>query len=168
VSKRKGRALITSSYPEMPLDKVCYNCTSSISTIVKDAMQIRIDPESTVPIYMQIVHVVKQQVATGRLSGGTQLPTVREMATILRINPNTVARAYDQLDSDGVITTQQGRGTFVREHPDNVHLARVRQEQLKALVDGAIGKALSTGYDIDQVREMFDGQLAWWSKQKKS
>jgi len=95
-------------------------------------MEIRIDPDSAVPIYLQIVHSIKHQVATGRLKPGEQLPTVRELATDLRINPNTVARAYDLLDSDNVITTQQGRGTYVREHPDNVHLTRVRQEHLKS------------------------------------
>jgi len=131
-------------------------------------MELRIDPDSTVPIYLQIVHAIKHQVATGRLKPGTQLPTVRELATSLRINPNTVARAYDQLDSDNVITTQQGRGTYVRERPDEAHLSRVRQEQLKAVIDGMIGQALSTGYTPDEIREAFDAQLIRWTRQKKS
>ncbi len=131
-------------------------------------MDLRIDPDSTVPIYLQIVHAIKHQVATGRLKPGTQLPTVRELATSLRINPNTVARAYDQLDNDNVITTQQGRGTYVRERPDDVHLSRVRQEQLKAMIDGMIGQALSTGYTPDEIREMFDAQMARWARQKKA
>jgi GntR family transcriptional regulator len=131
-------------------------------------MELRIDPDSAVPIYLQIVHAVKHQVATGRLKPGAQLPTVRELATTLRVNPNTVARAYDHLDSDSVITTQQGRGTYVRERPDGVHLARVRQEQLKALTDGIIGKALSMGYTADEVRDAFDAQLARWTRQKKT
>lgn len=129
-------------------------------------MEFRIDPEDPVPIYLQIVQTIKHQVATGKLKPGTQLPTVRELATTLRVNPNTIARAYDQLDTDSVITTQQGRGTFVREHPDNAHLTRVRQEQLKGLMDGAIGKALSLGYPIDEVRNAFEAQLARWARQK--
>jgi len=131
-------------------------------------MELRIDPDSAVPIYLQIVHSVKHQVATGRLKPGEQLPTVREMATNLRVNPNTVARAYDQLDGDNVITTQQGRGTYVRERPDNAHLSRVRQEQLKALMDGVIGKAMSTGYTIEEIRDAFDVQIARWIRQKRS
>ena len=131
-------------------------------------MELRIDPDSTVPIYLQIVHAIKHQVATGRLKPGTQLPTVRELATSLRINPNTVARAYDQLDTDNVITTQQGRGTYVRERPNDVHLSRVRQEQLKAMIDGMIGQALSTGYTPNEIREMFDAQMARWVRQKKA
>lgn len=131
-------------------------------------MDLKIDPDSTVPIYLQIVHAIKHQVATGRLKPGEQLPTVRELATTLRINPNTVARAYDQLDIDNVITTQQGRGTYVRERPNDAHLSRVRQEQLKALMDGMIGQALSTGYTPDEIREMFDAQMARWARQKKA
>ncbi len=131
-------------------------------------MEIRIDPDSAVPIYLQIVHAIKHQVATGRLKPGEQLLTVRELATNLRINPNTVARAYDSLDGDGVITTQQGRGTYVREHPDDAHLTRVRQEQLKAMMDSAVTKALSLGYATDEIKEVFDAQLARWVRMKKS
>jgi GntR family transcriptional regulator len=85
-------------------------------------MGLRIDPDSAMPIYLQVVRAVKHQVATGRILPGAQLPTVRELATTLRVNPNTVARAYDQLDADSVITTQQGRGTYVRKCPDNAYL----------------------------------------------
>jgi len=131
-------------------------------------MELRIDPDSAVPIYLQIVHTIKHQVATGRLKPGAQLPTVRELATSLSINPNTVARAYDQLDSDNVITTQQGRGTYVRERPDDAHLARVRQEQLKTLIDGVVGNALSLGYTSDEIREAFDAQLSRWMRKIKS
>ena len=130
-------------------------------------MELRIDPDSAVPIYLQIVKTIKHQVATGRLKPGAQLPTVRELATDLRINPNTVARAYDLLDSDSVITTQQGRGTYVRERPDNAHLTRVRQEQLKTLVDSAVGKALSLGYTADEIREAFDAQMTRWARRIK-
>ncbi len=130
-------------------------------------MEIRIDPDSAVPIYMQIVHSIKQQVATGRLKPGEQLPTVRELATDLRVNPNTVARAYDMLDSDNVITTQQGRGTYVREHPDNVHLARVRQEQLRTMMDNTVAKALSQGCIAEEIEEAFNAQLARWVRMKK-
>jgi GntR family transcriptional regulator len=130
-------------------------------------MEIQIDPDSAVPIYLQVVHSIKQRVATGRLKPGEQLPTVRELATHLRVNPNTVARSYDLLDSDNVITTQQGRGTYVREHPDNVHLARVRQEQLKTMMDNTVAKALSQGYTAEEIEEAFNAQLARWVRMKK-
>ncbi len=131
-------------------------------------MEIRIDSDSAVPIYMQIVNSIKHQVAIGDLKPGEQLPTVRELATNLRLNPNTVARAFDLLDSDRVITTQQGRGTYVREHPDNVHLTRVRQEQLKTMMDSAVGKALSMGYSADEIQAAFDAELVRWVRMKKT
>ena len=127
-------------------------------------MNIRIDPDSTMPIYLQVVNAIKHQVAAGQLAPGQQLPTVRQLATDLRVNPNTIARAYDLLDTDRVITTQQGRGTYVREQPDQEHLLLARQEQLLSLVDSVVGKALSMGYSVQEVREAFEAQLAHWSK----
>jgi len=88
-------------------------------------MEIRLDMESPEPIYLQIMDSIKHLVATGELKPGEQLPTVRQLATDLRINPNTVARAYLELDREGVISTQQGRGTFVSERPDQNHLAQL-------------------------------------------
>lgn len=131
-------------------------------------MQLRIDPDGGTPIYLQIVHSIKHQVATGQLNGGEQLPTVRELATNLRINPNTVARAYDQLNADEVISTQQGRGTFVRERPDQDYLARVREEQLHGIMSSALGKALSMGYTRKEVLEAFKAQLEQWTSNPKS
>jgi GntR family transcriptional regulator len=129
-------------------------------------LDIRIDPESAVPIYLQIVHAIKHHVAIGRLKPGEQLPTVRELATWLSINPNTVARAYTLLDAENVITTQQGRGTYVRERPDSAHLTRVRQEYLKMLMDSAVGKALSTGYTADEIRKALEAELTRWLRTK--
>ncbi len=130
-------------------------------------MDIRIDPDSAVPIYQQIVNSIKHQVATGRLKPGEQLPTVRELAAELRINPNTVARAYDQLDSDSVISTQQGRGTYVRERPDQQHLARLRQEELRAIMDGAVSRALSMGYTVQEIQTACETLLKFWAKAQK-
>ena len=130
-------------------------------------MDIRIDPDGSIPIYLQIVTAVKHQVANGKLKPGEHLPTVRELAAELRINPNTVSRAYDQLDQDKVISTQQGRGTFVRERPDQEHLARMRQEQLKAIMNAAVGKALSMGYTSEQLRKAFATELEQWTHAEK-
>ena len=131
-------------------------------------MEIRIDPNSTEPIYLQIIYTIKHQVATGRLKPGEQLPTVRMLATDLRINPNTVARAYETLDTEGVITTQRGRGTYVREHPDDVNLTRVRKDQLKAMMDNVVNNALSLGYPAEEIREAFEIELAHWERQRRS
>jgi GntR family transcriptional regulator len=131
-------------------------------------MEIRIDPNSTVPIYLQIIYSVKHQVATGRLEPEEQLPTVRMLAADLRINPNTVARAYETLDTEGVITTQRGRGTYVRAHPDDAHLTRVRKDQLKAMMDDVVNNALSLGYPAEEIRVAFEIELARWVRQRRS
>lgn len=131
-------------------------------------LEIRIDPDNPVPIYQQIVHLVKHQVAAGRLKPGEQLPTVRELASNLRVNPNTVARAYDELDKDHVITTQQGRGTYVRERPDQDHLTSMRQEHLGTLLNGMLTRALSLGYTEQEIRDAFEDQLARWSSTRKT
>jgi GntR family transcriptional regulator len=127
-------------------------------------LNIGIDPDSAMPIYQQVVSAIKHQVAAGQLAPGQQLPTVRQLATDLRVNPNTIARAYDLLDTDRVITTQQGRGTYVREQPDQEQLLRSRQEQLLGMMDSIVGKALSMGYSAREVREAFEAQLSHWTK----
>ena len=76
-------------------------------------MQIKLDFRSGIPIYVQIIDQIKHLVATGVLRPDDQLPTVRQLASDLRVNFNTIARAYRMLDEDGVISTQQGRGTYI-------------------------------------------------------
>ncbi len=127
-------------------------------------MNIRINAESGVPIYMQIVDRIRHLVATGALRPGQQLPTIRQLAVDLRVDPNTVARAYAILDSQGVISTQQGRGTYIAEHPDEARLAAFRAEQLRQMMDHAILDALSLGYRAAEVRAAFLEQLARWEE----
>ncbi|MDH7489380.1 MAG: GntR family transcriptional regulator [Anaerolineae bacterium] len=127
-------------------------------------MNIRINAESGVPIYMQIVDRIRHLVATGALRPGQQLPTIRQLAVDLRVDPNTVARAYAILDSQGVISTQQGRGTYIAEHPDEARLAAFRAEQLRQMMDHAILDALSLGYRAVEVRAAFLEQLARWEE----
>lgn len=74
-----------------------------------------VDPHSEIPIYVQIINQVKHAAASGIIQPGDRLPSVRRLARELVVNPNTIARAYQELERDGVITTQQGRGTFVAE-----------------------------------------------------
>ncbi len=131
-------------------------------------MNIRINTESSVPIYMQIVDRIRHLVATGALRPGQQLPTIRQLAVDLRVDPNTVARAYAILDSQGVISTQQGRGTYIAEHPDEARLAAFRAEQLRQMMSHAILDALSLGYRPEEVRGVFLEQLSDWEKRAQS
>src|SRR3982751_1705424 len=84
-----------------------------MSTPVKRRFEFRLDLHSGVPVYRQIIDQVLGGMAAGTLTGGDQLPTVRQVAVDLSINPNTVARAYRELEIRGVLDTQQGTGTFI-------------------------------------------------------
>ena len=94
---------------------------------------VHLDFRSGTPIYTQIVEQVKQQVLSGELKPGDQLPTVRALALELRVNFNTVARAYRLLDEAGIISTQQGRGTYILDVPPPERTDKLRQQALQAL-----------------------------------
>lgn len=125
-------------------------------------MRFAIEPESKVPIYAQIEEQVRAMIAAGQLRPGDQLPTIRQLATDLRVNYNTVARAYLDLDRDGVITTQRGRGTFVAGVPDEEEMARLRQAQLRGLLRASLDGARQLGYSPEEVAAAFQNELAAW------
>lgn len=114
-------------------------------------MQLSLDFQSKVPIYTQIVDQVKASVAAGVLRPGDQLPTVREVAAELRINFNTVARAYRLLHEERVISTQQGRGTFVLQLPPLSEAGTPRAVHLAQLVAGWLAEAERLGYQPAEV-----------------
>ena len=120
---------------------------------------IHIDFRSGVPIYTQIVEQVKQQLVSGLLKPGDQLPTVRALALELRVNFNTVARAYRLLDDAGVISTQQGRGTYILEVPPPERTDKLRQQALEALTRDYLNDALRLGCNPGEIRKTLKEQL---------
>ena len=128
-------------------------------------MDIQVDYDSGVPIYVQIMDRIKHLVATATLKPGDQLPTIRQLSVDLRVDPNTVVHAYRELDHEGVISTQQGRGTFIAEHPDSGQLSQMRSERLNVIVGNALLEALSLGYSADDIRSTFETRLAGWLSQ---
>ncbi len=125
-------------------------------------MKFDIDPESKVPIYVQIAAQVQAMVAAGQLRPGDQLPTIRQMATDLRINYNTVAHAYMELDRAGLIRTQRGKGTFVAGVPDEVEMARLRETKLQAILRAALDEARRLGYAPAEVSDAFRHEFDRW------
>src|SRR5215211_6639909 len=105
-------------------------------------LMLQIDFRSGLPIYTQIVNQVQAQVAGGILKPGDQLPTVRALAEELRVNFNTIARAYRILDEARIISTQQGRGTYITEIPPPKVTERLRRESLEALTQRYISEAI--------------------------
>ena len=129
-------------------------------------MNIQIDFRSGGPIYLQIVEQVQQMIAQGELKKGDQLPTVRQLATDLRVNFNTVARAYRLLDEAGLISTQQGRGTYIWEAPEDEAMQQLRQKGLHELVQHVFDEAERMGYSIEEIELAFAEQIqAWKTKQ---
>jgi GntR family transcriptional regulator len=113
-------------------------------------MTFLIDNESGVPFYRQIIEQVKCAISQGDLQPGDQLPTVRQLAVDLSINPNTVVRAYRELEITGVLDTQQGSGTFVgREKPKIDELER--QRMLNQILTELLARASSYGFSLDEV-----------------
>lgn len=128
-------------------------------------MQIRIDGDgSRMPVYRRIADAVRHQVATGALSEGERLPTVRQLAAELQVDRNTVVRAYRLLDREGVISAQQGRGTFVNSHSGHPFIARHRREHLRLLMSEGIARALSLGYTPPEIRQAFAASLSEWQR----
>jgi GntR family transcriptional regulator len=122
---------------------------------------LTVDPRSGVPIYLQVVEQIKRSVALGILASGEQLPTVKQLALELTVNPNTVARAYRELERDGVIETAVGRGSFVRRDGD-VDSPRVAAEIAGDALDVALREARSVGLNADRVRALFETALTRW------
>ena len=115
-------------------------------------MGFRIDTKSGVPFYRQIIEQVKFGIARGNLQTGDQLPTVRQLAVDLSINPNTVVRAYRELEIEGVIDTHQGSGTFVGNRKPQVDELE-RQRMLDQILTELLARASSYGFTLDEVLE---------------
>ena len=123
---------------------------------------LQIDFRSGLPIYTQIVNQVQAHVAGGILKPGDQLPTVRALAEELRVNFNTIARAYRILDEERIISTQQGRGTYITEIPPPDVSEKLRRETLEALTERFIGEAMRLGFSKREVSQMVRDQLKAW------
>jgi len=125
-------------------------------------MKLTIDPDSSVPIYVQIEDTIHSLIAAGQLRPGEQLPTIRELAADIRVNLNTVARAYLELDREGVISTQRGKGTFVTGVPDKEQIERKRQRLLHSIIETTLEEARNLGYSPAEIKKTFQEKLKIW------
>ncbi|HEY3343915.1 MAG TPA: GntR family transcriptional regulator [Anaerolineaceae bacterium] len=123
---------------------------------------IKLDFRSEVPLYIQIMEQVEQMIASQELKVGDQLPTVRELATDLKINWNTVARAYRSLDEASLISTQRGRGTYVWEKPTEEAIRKIHQESLEAMTRRFLSDAARHGCTPQEVSSTFQSFLQKW------
>jgi GntR family transcriptional regulator len=130
------------------------------------AFAFRLDADSGVPVYRQLIDQVTGALASGSLAAGNQLPTVRQVAVDLAINPNTVMRAYRELEIRGILETQQGTGTFIsRQKPKRPDAER--QRQLSQLVSDFLARAGSAGFTVEELLEQINDPFADRPKNKR-
>jgi GntR family transcriptional regulator len=122
-------------------------------------MDLRIDAASHTPIYEQVVEQVRALVASGRLPAGERLPSVRGLAERLLINPNTVARAYRELEQAGVVVSRPGDGVFVGDQASPFRVAQ-RRRMLGASIDRLLAEAEQLGLEAEDVQELVRLRLA--------
>ena len=113
-------------------------------------MEFQCDPTSRVPIYRQLMDQIRQAVARGRLRPATRLPSVRQLSRELVVNPNTVARAYTELEREGVLNTRQGLGVFVAEPSAELSVA-ARRERFAESLDRFLTEAVHLGFSAEEV-----------------
>src|SRR5579862_1757117 len=120
-------------------------------------IEFHLDPRSGVATYLQIVQQVKEALRLGTISVGDQLPTVREVVADLAINPNTVAKAYRDLEREGLVVARQGRGTFVA---NTLAPASLRHyDELRAELEGWLEAAGRAGLDDESIRALVSATL---------
>ena len=114
---------------------------------------VTIDARDRTPIYAQLERALRAAIASGRLTVGDQLPTVRQLAVELKVNANTVARVYSELERAGVLETRRGVGSFVSAPPERARTAREHDRRLKAFATRVVGDAAEAGFTVDELVE---------------
>ena len=129
---------------------------------------ITVSAHSDIPLYKQIAEQIKQRVANFQLKAGDHIPTVRELAFTLKINPATVARAYQELEQQGIVGASRRRGTIVLGDTDSPQRLPLRQGHLDSMVNKLIYESLSLGYRPDELEAVFNLSLSRWRAQRMS
>jgi GntR family transcriptional regulator len=125
---------------------------------MRGVIEFHLEPRSGVATYLQIVQQVKEALRLGTLDVGDQLPTVREVVADLAINPNTVAKAYRDLEREGLVVARQGRGTFVASTLAPPASLR-HHDELRAALERWLGSALAAGLDEESIRALISATL---------
>jgi GntR family transcriptional regulator len=138
----------------------------SKSASIRAPFRFRLDMASGVPVYRQLIDQVQGGIASSSLTSGDQLPTVRQVAVDLAINPNTVLRAYRELEIRGVLETQQGTGTFISDRKPQ-HNEVERERQLDRLVSDFVARAGAAGFTVQQLVELLRERLSDSEKKRR-
>jgi GntR family transcriptional regulator len=112
---------------------------------------VDLDPRDATPIYAQLERGLRAAIAAGRLQPGDQLPTVRQLAVELRVNANTVARVYSELERSGVLETRRGVGSFIRATPEEARPRKEHDRRLRAFAMRVLADASAAGFTTDEL-----------------
>ena len=129
-------------------------------------MLVEIDTHSGVPIYRQVIEQIRRQIMTGRLAEGVQLPTVRDLAGRLKVNPMTVSKAYSLLEIEGLVERRRGVGLFVAKL-DRRRKERLCREMLKSIVKKAAITAVQLGVSEQEAKEVLLKQYRQYDKKRR-
>jgi len=118
---------------------------------------LRLNPASGTPLYLQVVALLKHSIASGTIKAGEQLPSVRKMAEDLAVNPNTVVRAYRELENEGIVELRHGSGVFVSE---SVAARSDVMKKAEPIVRSAVDRLESLDLTEDDIRRVMENELA--------
>ena len=127
---------------------------------------MQIDPRSHIPVYLQIVEAIRSAIAAGVYRSREMLPSLRALALEVKVNPNTVQRAYDELEREGLIYPQRGRGLFVTEEGRTLAQAQA-QRSLRQRLEEILHLAAGAGIGVAQIREIFEMAVDSFVKSEK-
>jgi GntR family transcriptional regulator len=116
------------------------------------SINIALDHSSGVPVYRQIIAQIENAILSGRMSSGDRLPTIRALAVALKINPNTISKAYCELEIRGILVTQVGSGTYISDGKQNLK-ENVRENKISALIDRFMREMIELGLSKSQIIE---------------
>jgi GntR family transcriptional regulator len=122
----------------------------------------QVDPHGGAPLYLQLTEQIKRAIAIGALAPGERLPTVKGLALDLKLNANTVARVYRDLEREGVIATAPGRGSFVSQNGALNDARRVATDVASRGIDEAVREARALGITHNELRSIADASVARW------
>ena len=108
--------------------------------------------DDKLPIYIQIMNYMKKKIITGEINGGDKLPSVRELSTKLRVNPNTIQRTYQELERENLVFTQRGMGTFVTE--DKQIVKNLKKDMASDIIESFISEMKGLGFSYDEIAEV--------------
>ncbi len=123
-----------------------------INTVVRIPGGAKMNFNDNLPIYIQIMNLLTKRIILGELKGGEKLPSVRELSTELKVNPNTIQRSYQELEREGIVFTQRGMGTFVSE--DRAVLNELKQNRASNIIMHFIQDMNSLGFGKDEIIEL--------------